>query len=470
MSSWKRQLHLWHRWLGIVIGLLVLLWFGSGIVMMYVPYPELTERERMAWLAPLDAAQVRVGAAQAVAGVPDAVRLNTVAGRPAWHYQRDGVWQSVWADSGAPLVVDHRLAASSAAPGLRVLTVDTIDIDQWTFGSVRVHRPLLRVAVDDAAGSVLYVSGRTGELVRDTTRGERAWSWVGAVVHWVYVTPLRKHGEAWRQAVMWTSGVALLLAVTGMVLGIQRLRLRRRYAGGRMSPYKGWHGWHHWLGLVGGILVITWLFSGWLSVGPFGFPSGGGITAQDRLAFAGGAITRDDLTVNAAALLAAHPGTLELEWRRVGGTVFVNALGRNGRTLLDVHDGKAIAMLPQALLLSAAQALRPGARLQATVLREADDYHYSHHRDAAFPVLRARFDLPDAPVFYIDPVGGTLVGYVDRDSRWNRWLFNGMHQLDFAFLRTRPVWDVVVIVLCALGGALTLTGLVLGWRRLRKRA
>ncbi len=39
MMSWKRQLHLLHRWLGIGIGVLVLLWFGSGIVMMYVPYP-----------------------------------------------------------------------------------------------------------------------------------------------------------------------------------------------------------------------------------------------------------------------------------------------------------------------------------------------------------------------------------------------------------------------------------------------
>lgn len=44
----------------------------------------------------------------------------------------------------------------------------------------------------------------------------------------------------------------------------------------------------------------------------------------------------------------------------------------------------------------------------------------------------------------------------------------GLHQLDFAFLRTRPVWDVVAIVLCVLGFALTFSGLVPGWRRLMK--
>jgi len=477
--SWKRQLYWWHRWLGIAIGLLVLLWFGSGIVMMYVPYPELTEQERMGWLAPLDPDRVQVTAAQAWTGggnesaAPDAVRLNIVAGRPAWHFQHERSWHSVWADSGAPLEVNYLIVSSSArsaAPDARSLTVDRIELDQWTFGAVRVHRPLYRVVAADDAGSVLYVSGRTGELVRDTTRSERAWNWVGSVIHWVYVTPLRKHNEAWRQAVMWTSGVAMALAVTGMVISILRLRVRkgRRYAGGRMSPYTGWKAWHHWLGLGIGALVITWLFSGWLSVGPFGFPSGGGVTAHDRQAFAGGAPGSDDLALDAAALLRAHPDTLELEWRRVGGKLYVSALGRQGRKLVDTRDSAAVPGVPHDALLHAAQAIRPGAPMQAELLTGPDDYYYSHHREAAFPVLRARFDLPEAPVFYIDPAQGRLAGYVDRDKRWDRWMFNGLHQLDFAFLRTRPLWDVVVIVLCALGFALTFSGLVLGWRRLMK--
>jgi len=476
MGSWKRQLHLWHRWLGIVIGLLVLLWFGSGIVMMYVPYPELTEEERMRWLAPLDAGRVQVPAdaaweTTALAGMPDAVRLNTVAGRPAWHFQHERSWRSVWADSGAPLQVDGLIAGSSArsaAPGARALAIDIIDIDQWTFGAVRMHRPLYRVAADDAAGSVLYVSGRTGELVRDTTRSERAWNWVGSVIHWVYATPLRKHNEAWRQAVMWTSGVATALAITGMLISIQRLRIRRRYAGGRMSPYTGWKAWHHWLGLGVGVLVVTWLFSGWLSVGPFGFPAGGGLAAQDRLAFAGGVVEQDDLALDAGTLLRAHPGALELEWRRVGSALYLSALGRGGRKLVDARDGALLAALPQDALLRAAQAIRPGAAMQAELLMGPDDYYYSHHREAAFPVLRVRFGLPEAPAFYIDPAQGRLVGYVDRDQRWARWLFDGLHRLDFAFLRTRPLWDVVVIVLCVLGFALTFSGLVLGWRHLKR--
>ena len=476
MGSWKRQLHLLHRWFGIGIGLLVLLWFGSGIVMMYVPYPELTEEERMAWLAPLDAALVAVDAdvawrATGVPGLPDAVRLNTVGGRPAWHFQRERVHHSVWADSGAPLQVSGEVvnaSALAAAPGARWFGADVIDLDQWTFGRVSAHRPLYRVTADDAAGSVLYVSGRTGELVRDTTRSERAWNWVGSVLHWVYLTPLRKHGDAWRQVVMWTSGAALLLVLSGMVLGIQRLRVRRRYAGGRMSPYTGWQRWHHWLGLGVGTLAVTWLFSGWLSVGPFGFPSAPGPSAQDRRALAGGALAAGDLTVDTAAILRRYPGVLELEWRRVDGALYLSTLGRAGRGLVDARTGASVEMLPQAVLAHAVQALRPDAPLHLEMLHAADDYYSSHHRAAAFPVLRARFDSAQVPTFYVDPRQGQLVGYVDRDTRWDRWLFNGLHRLDFAILRTRPLWDAFVITLCVLGVLLSASGLVLGWRRLQR--
>jgi hypothetical protein len=474
----KRQLHLWHRWLGIVLGLLVLLWFGSGVVMMYVPYPALTQDERMARLAPLDAAAVRFSAAQAWQasgrqGMPVSVRLNTVAGRPAYHFRAgDGAGSalvSVWADNGARLAVGATLAAASARRGAGAVspTVERIDLDQWSFGRIAVHRPLYRVALGDAEGSVHYVSGRTGELVRDTTRSERAWNWAGSVIHWLYFTPLRAEGGLWRQAVMWSSGVALALALTGMVVGIQRLRLRRRYAGGRRSPYQGWQAWHHWLGLGAGTLTLTWLFSGWLSVTPFGWLDSPGITDADRLAFAGGPLQEADLVLDAAAMLRAHAGVLELEWRRVGGKLYLAALERGAPRLLDAQDGQAGGALPPARLLEAARAVRPGVPvLEAVMLASEDGYYYSHHHRQALPVLRVRFRDPAGTTLYADPASGQLAGYADRHSKWRRWLFNGLHQLDF--VRARPAWDVLVASLCGLGALLATSGLVLGWRRLRR--
>src|SRR5580698_6627154 len=42
-----------HRYLGVAVGLLMQMWFISGIVMIYVQYPTLSEESRLATLAPI---------------------------------------------------------------------------------------------------------------------------------------------------------------------------------------------------------------------------------------------------------------------------------------------------------------------------------------------------------------------------------------------------------------------------------
>jgi len=48
-----------HRWLGIVSGVLFVIWFVSGIVMMYARMPELSTAERLARLPAINASFVR---------------------------------------------------------------------------------------------------------------------------------------------------------------------------------------------------------------------------------------------------------------------------------------------------------------------------------------------------------------------------------------------------------------------------
>jgi len=59
-SAWRRAwprirhwLYWTHRWLGIGGCLLFVMWFVSGVVMMYVGYPNLTDEERLAGLSSL---------------------------------------------------------------------------------------------------------------------------------------------------------------------------------------------------------------------------------------------------------------------------------------------------------------------------------------------------------------------------------------------------------------------------------
>ena len=87
------------------------------------------------------------------------------------------------------------------------------------------------------------------------------------------------------------------------------------------------------------------------------------------------------------------------------------------------------------------------------------------------PVLRVRYDDSQGTWLYFDPSGGTIARKQERLTRLNRWLYHGLHSLDFAFLYyRRPVWDVVVIGLSLGGIALSATTLVPAWRRLRRHA
>ena len=60
-----------------------------------------------------------------------------------------------------------------------------------------------------------------------------------------------------------------------------------------------------------------------------------------------------------------------------------------------------------------------------------------------------------------------LVGRVHRLDRAERWLYNGLHSLDFSFwYYQRPLWDVGMILL-SLGGLTTSAiGLFLGLKRI----
>ena len=49
----KRMTFLVHRWTGVLMCVLMALWFVSGVVMLFVGYPKLTPWERMGGLPAL---------------------------------------------------------------------------------------------------------------------------------------------------------------------------------------------------------------------------------------------------------------------------------------------------------------------------------------------------------------------------------------------------------------------------------
>jgi hypothetical protein len=480
-----RALILTHRYVGIATCLLFAVWFGSGMVMMYVGFPELTAAERLRGLTPLDLSAAPVSPSQALAaagveGWPQALRMEMVLGRPAYIvHPWEGPIRTVFADDGSVLQhVTPALAVAAAQQfgrATRARYLGQIDYDQWTVpNGLDPYRPLHHIALADAAGTELYLSDRTGEIVRDTTRRERVWNWCGAVLHWLYFTELRHARAFWRQLVLWIAGVGIISACTGVVVGLARWRPRAHYRSGRMSPYHGMLHWHHVLGLIAALPLCTWIFSGWMSLEPGQWVSD---RAIDRVMAARYmALDRPFTAFSISPATAWHAAPMVPPAKEVrlqfwdGKPLYVFASSPEHRQLISGYDRPVpVAIGAPDVVAHAAQRLLPDVRVaQVTVLHAYDFYWYAHHTPRPLPVLRLRFDDAHATWLHIDPTTGDVLELLDTSRRGYRILFNALHSFDFPWLLAyRPAWDLLVLPLCLLGLALSLTAVVLAWRRLQ---
>ena len=69
----------------------------------------------------------------------------------------------------------------------------------------------------------------------------------------------------------------------------------------------------------------------------------------------------------------------------------------------------------------------------------------------------------------VHPITGDLLGLVDDSRRSYRWMFHALHSFDFQLLlKYRPAWDIVVILLSILGTIVSVSGVVVGWRYLKR--
>jgi hypothetical protein len=467
----KRWLYIVHRWIGIGSCLLFAVWFLSGLVMIYVPYPSLSLGQRLAGQEAIDWAHVNAPPAIDLADPPRSLELEMRDGHPVWRVQDwSGERSSRSADQAqAMLGVDADFAGRVASRfgGAEVREVKKLERDQWTVaGGFDRHRPLWKVSLNDPAGTELYVSSSTGGAVQATTRSVRFWNWLGSVPHWIYPTILRQDQAAWRQVVLWVSGPCIAAALTGIWIGILRTRMgKRRFKGGRRTPYHGWMLWHHVAGLVGGMTLTLWIFSGWLSVDPgHVFASPDLPDGAEQRYVAGTALPLPDLQRLGDVARGSRLARFSVDAGLPRVTLFDAAGERRVLTLPDLAPAKD----SRRLIETAAAKLVPQGKLSnATLLTEPDAYYYEIGTRPQLPVLRLRFDDPAQTWLYIDPMTGEILQRVDTRRRTYRWLFDLFHKWDLnALTRHRPLWDVFLWSFSLLGLITSVSGIWIGWKRL----
>lgn len=488
----KRGLIWLHKWLGVPLALLFSMWFVSGVVLYFVPFPTLTEHERLGALPVLNpgpdccldateaARRAKLEVRQARLGMLGDRAVWRVLATPTGRADRPPVWHAIDAATGAilpPLDTAQAVRLAERFSGRTAIAVQLVDRDQWTVPQgLDAYRPFFKVSLgaglqqDD--GLQLYVSPRAAEVVRDTRRAERFGNWLGAVPHWIYPTTLRQFPQIWHHVVVWLSIPGILVAATGLVLGIWQLFVHRS----RWIPYrKFWMRWHHLLGLCAGIATLTWMFSGLLSMNPFGVFDARAPAVEEGRRWPG--LESPPRISVADAIAHAQRQRLhavELEFLRVGGQSWYRLRDAKRQWLVsaDAPSGfEASNRLPDRLMKDTLSSLHSQPPAQLVQLNSYDEIYYARRPapdnlwQRPLPVWRATW--PNGDALYADPGSGRVLMRADPRSRWQRVLYNGLHSLDFAPLRARPrLRDALVLGLSALGLVMSLTACVLAWRAL----
>jgi len=219
----------WHIWLGWLVGIPILMWTVTGLIMVWYPI----EQVRGTHLR-VESEQVQLPASLAPPPVNgesfNEMRVAMQDGRPVWFATRaDGRVERFAADaSGEPLpAVDEAyvraLAAERIVGGAEPVAVEQFSADESPF-DFRRPVPSWRVTLED--GAHIYVDAQTGEIAAVRTRFWRVFDFVWGLHIMDLQTRELDQQSTFNHTIL---VIFAILAVIGSLLGTM-LMFRRRKA------------------------------------------------------------------------------------------------------------------------------------------------------------------------------------------------------------------------------------------------
>jgi hypothetical protein len=486
----KRLIILLHRYVGIPMSVVFVVWLISGIVMIYTGgMPALDADDRLRGQGPIDFDAIALSPAEAVAsaGIDGAVTelgLGSLLGRPAFRIGLGfGRTATVFADTGEIFQGADADEARTESARFVGQPADVLELagtltqrDQWTIALSR-SLPLDRYDVDDGRGTSVYFSRDSGRVELVTDRARRALAWAGAIPHWFYFSPLRLNDPVWYWTVVWVSVVGCGMAVLGLVLAFTQFRRSKPFRLSASIRYRGPMRWHYYTGALFGVFALTWAFSGLLSMEPFDWTTATGMRLPPNN-LQGGALALERYDLDDPGIIEAFgdaPGEVEL--MRIQGQPYYRVSSSAGESVTRrlVHaatlEPRREPFPAESILAELERTVTDAVVVQHAVLDEYDAYYYAQGGAAPLPVLRVEFDDPAETWYYFDLMTSGAVASSHRLGRVERWLFNGLHSLDFPFwYDRRPFWDLGMILLSLGALATSGIGMYLGFRRLTRQS
>lgn len=478
----KRIIYSIHRILGAFLSILFLVWFLSGFVMIYHNFPKVTPQDRnrttgvlSANMPELDKVLNRI--------YPDTLiqKINlkiTNYGQSVFEISTKDSSYNLVADSSEFIKkVSYKQIENYAQKWnpADIVKVDTLnDVDQWIpFNRLMKDMPIYKFHFGDLQKHQLYISSSTGEAIQFTDKESRFWAWVGAIPHWVYFTSLRQDGELWSTTVIWLSGLGSIMCLIGLVLGVYVLVKQYRKKKKLGTPYRKFtYKWHHVIGFVFGIFVFTFVFSGMMSLASI--PDW--IIKENKPVGRRGMfgslpmLSPNDYQLDYRAILLYYPNTVKaIEWVGFDKTPIYKVVTADSTYVLDASENGIVPLLLTEQKVKDKYVSQHKEPLTLTLLTEYDNYYVDRKNKLPLPVYKIEIDDADKTSYYVNPKTGDVRSYTMK-ARMQKWMYQGLHSFNFKFLAEHPIlWNIVMWVTMIGGTLVSLSGVLLGYKYLRRK-
>ncbi len=474
-----------HRLFGFFLSLLFFVWCTTGFVMMYKEFPSVSKTEYLKMRT-----NISYDSTIKLSAINEWEYTNLDSCSEIRMYQllkkkiinivnTEGKIICLDAYTGKYVnpIKEHELkdlVNSYFGNTKKVKTIDVItELDQWIPRTKFLpHMPIYKVLLDDKENTTCYISSQSGEIIQKLNFEDKIWAWLGPIPHWIYFKNLRINTDAWRYVVITLSSLGVVLALLGIILGVSRT-VNSKNKSQKFSPYKKkWFRWHHYVGFIFGLFIFTWILSGLLSMNPLKWASEDSLSEKETKIWQGtnySILTTVNNFQSAFDNITKHKSIKEIKFSLFNSDNYLIATNQNNEVQHVKIQDKNVFNNAIDILSIKSQVLKllPNNKIIASeILTDYDNYYYNKHRTLPLPIYRFKFDDKNSTWYYVNPKTLTVVKKMQTDNKIERWLYNGLHSLDFPQLfYKRPLWDIIVIVLLLGCTLLSFTGLKLtaGW-------
>ena len=467
-----------HKTIGLIISVFFIMWFVSGIVLLYHHYPRVTDSDlysHMEILNPEELPDIL-----SLPGFSDSISFRTLSvsknlNEIVWQisqsgkvketpmdYNKSDMESLVLADSvfvSQKQITSNQLDSIALAwgNGGNIIKVDTLrNRQQWImYERYEKYLPILRYYIDDKDKTEVFIGQESGEVLQATTASQRFWAWIGAIPHKLYIPFLRKDVKTWENVLFAGGLLCLLAALSGMYLGIYFLVKNYRKHRRITTPFKkGIWKWHHISGLIFGIFLICWGVSGCLAMQrvPKWLVNYDGDYFLSASKFWG----KKPLELSAYKLdyrdiFKKYEDIKKISWQHFGNVPAYLIVAGDKEIVIDASQPEIIKELQLSekdIRDSLKKYYGDDVKFTIVLMDDYDEYYLSQKDGYPLPVWKVDVLNDDGARLYISPKDG-YIKYLNNNRMAKKWLFSATHYLGIKyFVLHEPMRLICLWMLC----------------------